>query len=111
MLTFQHERQRKSLEESLRRLELRNNDLTADVKRLNDQLADQQLSYEEQIRSNINRVREEEQRKYNASLLGLEQKLRTSDGIRDSLQKKNQELLRQLQDKESSLSYMGVDRS
>jgi len=41
----------------------------------------------------------------------MEQKLRTSESIRESLSKKNQELVKQLQEKENSLSCMGIDRT
>lgn len=57
---------------------------------MNDMLASQQLTYEEEIRSCMNRIRDDEMRKYTGNLKGLEMRNRAGEETRDLLQRKTQ---------------------
>lgn len=81
-MTFEYDRKVRNLEDRLRVSENSKKEVGAEGKRLHDMMVDQQLSYEEEIRSAVSRVREDEARKYTANLKNLEQKLRGSEEIR-----------------------------
>lgn len=67
-------------------------------KKLNDILISNKLNFEEEIRDLKNRVRDEDMKKTQNMTKSFEQKLKMIEESKDILNRKNQELLRALQD-------------
>ena len=57
-MTFEYERKVKNLEDRLKACENSRKDLGMDNKRLNDLLNNNKMSYEQELRETVNRVRE-----------------------------------------------------
>lgn len=58
-LNFEYERKVKSLEDRLKASESSRKDLGMDNKRLNDLLNNNKMSYEQELRDTVSRIREE----------------------------------------------------
>jgi|JI61114C2RNA_FD_contig_61_2161732_length_969_multi_2_in_0_out_0_1 hypothetical protein len=58
-MTFEYERKVKNLEDRLKVSENSRKDLGMDNKRLNDLLNNNKMSYEQELRETVNRIREE----------------------------------------------------
>lgn len=74
-------------------------DLTMENKKLNDILISNKLTFEEEIRDLKNRMRDEEVKRTQQLTRSLEQKLKLVEDSKEVIVRKNQELLRALQDK------------
>jgi hypothetical protein len=74
-------------------------DLTMENKKLNDILISNKLTFEEEVRDLKNRMRDEEVKRTQQLTRSLEQKLKLVDDSKEVIVRKNQELLRALQDK------------
>lgn len=99
-LTFEFERKIKNLEEKNKALEMVRKDLAMENKKLNDILISNKLAFEEEIRDLKNRMRDEEVKRTQQMTRSFEQKLKMVEESKESILRKNQELLRALQDKE-----------
>ena len=75
-------------------------------KKLNDIIISNKLTYEEDIRDIKNKAREEEVRKSQAIAKSFEQRLKVLEEGKEAIMRKNQELLRALQDKDRQLQDM-----
>lgn len=99
-LTFEFDRKIKNLEEKNKGLEMARKDLAMENKKLNDILISNKLAFEEEIRDLKNRMRDEEVKRTQQMTRSFEQKLKMVEESKESILRKNQELLRALQDKE-----------
>ena len=75
-------------------------DLSMENKKLNDILISNKLVFEEEIRDLKNKLRDEEVKRTQQLTRSFEQKLKMVEESKEVLIRKNQELLRALQDKE-----------
>lgn len=105
-LTFEYERKVKNLEERLKVAENSRKDLGMDNKRLNDLLNNNKMSYEQELRDTISRVRDEENKKYVFLSKSSEQKLKMSQDAQDALNKKNLNLLKVIQERERQMQEL-----
>jgi flagellar capping protein FliD len=78
-------------------------DLANDNKRVNDLLISNKLQFEEHIRDVKNRSRDEEIKKAQYLTKSFEQKLKLVEDSKEGLNRKIQELVRLLQDKDTKL--------
>ena len=74
--------------------------LEIENKHLNDNIMKIRLEAEDQLREMSIRIQEDEYRKYMGNLKMIESKAKMSEESRETLARKNQELVRQIQDKE-----------
>ena len=79
-------------------------DLSLETKKLNDILISNKLNFEEEIRDLKNRSRDEEMKKIQNMNKSFEQKIKMVEESKEILNRKNQELLRALQDTERRIS-------
>ncbi len=85
-------------------------DLTMENKKLNDILISNKLTFEEEIRDLKNRMRDEEVKRTQQLTRSLDQKLKLVEDSKEVIVRKNQELLRALQDKERDLEALDGER-
>lgn len=79
-------------------------DLGMENKKLNDLLISNRLQFEEQLRDTRNKSREEEIKKAQYLTKSYEQKMKMVEEGKDGLNRKIQELIRLVQDKESKIA-------
>lgn len=75
-------------------------------KKLNDILISNKLAFEEEMRDMKNRLRDEEVKRSQQITRSYEQKLKMSEESKEVLVRKNQELLRALQEKEREIGEL-----
>ncbi|KRX01655.1 hypothetical protein PPERSA_03739 [Pseudocohnilembus persalinus] len=94
----------KGLEEKSKSLFQIKGDLENEVRNLNDTIMKLKIEAEEEMRERITRIQEEEYRKYTTSLRAIEQKLRAQEEAKDGALRKNQELIKELQQRDYILN-------
>lgn len=99
-MKFQHQRLKKVLEDKLRLSENTKRDLQVENKRIADLIQQNKLLYEEQLRDLSNRIRDEENKKAHLQSKSFDQRIKSVEEARESLHKKNLDLMKQVQDKD-----------
>lgn len=108
-LTFEMERKIKNLEEKHKAAEMTKRDLSMENKKLNDLLISNRLQFEEQLRDTRNKARDEEIKKAQYLTKSFESKIRMVEDGKEGLNRKVQEMIRLVQDKESKIAEMERD--
>ena len=81
-------------------------DLTMENKKLNDLLISNRLQFEEQLRDTRNKARDDEIKKAQYLTKSYESKIKMVEDGKDGLNRKIQELIRVVQDKESKIAEL-----
>ena len=84
--------------------------MESEIKRLNDTLLTTKINYDDLIREMTLKSRDEESKKSSQITKSYETRLRSLDEARDQLSRKNQDLLRVIQDKEQHLQNNERDK-
>lgn len=80
-------------------------------KKLNDILISNKLAFEEEMRDMKNKMRDEEVKRSQQLSRSFDQKLKMAEESKEVLVRKNQELLRALQDKERELGEIDAEKN
>ena len=86
-------------------------DLSMENKKLNDILVSNKLNFEEEIRDVKNRARDEEIKRTQHVNRTFDQKIKIVEDSKEMILRKNQELLRALQEKEREIGDLDGERT